>query len=80
MTGRTINLIGRSREDLLVIAERACSTLCNIASNLTTGEGDADVTEEDIGLPVEEVIEMAHDGMIGAARSVLDSILRDYPK
>lgn len=76
---RTINVMGRSRTDLLIIADRACSALVAIASQLTTDEGDKDDTEEEFGLSVAEVVEMAHDNMINAARAALDSILKEFP-
>lgn len=74
-----INLIGRDRAQLLVIADRACSALAAIASQVTTDEGDQEATEEDIGLPMSEVVEMAHDEMIGRARATLDSIIKEFP-
>lgn len=76
---KTIDVTGRSREDLLIIAERACAALANIANNATFHEGDRDATEDEFGLRVEEIIEMAHDNMINAARGALDSILRQFP-
>jgi hypothetical protein len=78
-THTTINLIGTPRDDLLVIADRACSALASIASNLTSDEGARDDTEEEIGLDYEEVVEMAHDNMIGRARRALDKIVADFP-
>ena len=75
MANRTVNLVGLDRETLLIIAERACAALTGIANNLTSDEGDEDDTEEEFGLDIEEVIEMAHDNMIGTARRSLDSVI-----
>jgi hypothetical protein len=77
---KAIDVTGRSREELLIIAERACSALVGIANNVTTDEGDKDATEDDFGIDASEVIEMAHDNMITRARSTLDSIVREFPK
>lgn len=48
------------------------AALVQIANYLQTEEGDRETTENEIGLPYCEVIEMAHDSMIMIARSVLD--------
>jgi len=61
----------RAREELLIAVERMGAVLRSIGAQVTTEEGDRDATEEDIGLPVAEVIEMAHDSMIEQARAVL---------
>lgn len=45
-----------------------------IATHLTTDEGDKDETEEDFGLEMSEVVEMAHDNLIGRARYACDEI------
>ena len=76
---KPINLVGIPREDLLVIAERACAILCTIANNVTTDETDRKKTEDDFGLDASEVIEMAHDNMILHSRSVLSRIVKDFP-
>lgn len=60
--------------DLMLIAEKACAVLCGIANQLTTGEDDKDDTEEEFGLDMAEVVEMAHDNMIMSARTVLGAI------
>lgn len=72
---KTIPLIGRSREELLIIADFACSALVSIANNLKSEEGDKDDTEGEFGLSVPEIIEMAHDDMISRARATLDRII-----
>lgn len=43
----------------------------NIASQLTTSEGNRKDTEDEFGLSVEEVLEMAHDNFIISARNAL---------
>lgn len=80
MSARTIDLMGRDRTALLVIADRACSALARIANNVTTDEGDVETTEDEIGLPASEVVEMAHDYMIEQARAALDSIIGEFGK
>lgn len=77
---RMIDVTGREPLDLLIIAERACASLCRIAGYLTTDEGDPDETEEEFGLSVEEIVSMAHDDLIRIARSTLNSIDADFPK
>lgn len=77
---RSIDVTGRSREELLVIAERACARLVAIANYATTDEGDEDATEEEFGLDSTEVVEMAHDNIINGARATLDSIIKEFPK
>lgn len=74
-----INLIGIPRDDLLIIADRACSALAAIANHMTSDEGDRDDTEEEFGLDYDEVVEMAHDNLIVRARSTLNSIVSDFP-
>lgn len=46
-------------------------TLEEIASYLTTDEGDRENTEDYFGLEVSEVVSMAHDNMILAARNAI---------
>ena len=75
---RTVNLMNRSKDDLLVIAERACTALRHIAENMTSNEADRE-DPASFCLPIEEVIEDAHDSMIGQARRTLDSIIREFP-
>ncbi len=77
---RTIDITGRSREELLIIAERACSFIVGVANAPTTAEGDVEATEEITGLSVAEAVEMEHDSFIETARRVLDSIGKDFPK
>ena len=77
---RSIDVTGRSREELLVIAERACARLAAIANYASTDEGDEDETEKEFGLDASEVVEMAHDNIINSARVTLDSILKEFPK
>jgi hypothetical protein len=77
---RSIDVTGRSREELLVIAERACARLVTIANYATTDEDDDDATEKEFGLDAGEVVEMAHDNIITSARATLDSILKEFPK
>lgn len=76
---KNISLQGLSREDLLVIADRACCILAAFANNVTTDEGDRNQTEDDFGISAEEMIEMAHDDMIVRSRSVLSRIVKDFP-
>lgn len=80
MKTKSIDVTGRSREELLIIAERACSALVGIANNMATDEGDKDATEDYFGIDAEYVVEMAHDNMIRCARATLDSIVREFPK
>ncbi|MEN6535467.1 MAG: hypothetical protein ABFD89_17520 [Bryobacteraceae bacterium] len=47
------------------------ASLVTIANHLTTDEGDAKATEEAFGLSAREVVEMAHDDMVNAAREAL---------
>lgn len=77
---RVIDVTGRSREELLIIAERACSCLVGMANAATSDEADKVATEEEIGLPAGEVLEMEHDQFIETARRVLDSIDAEFPK
>ena len=79
MSQKSIDVTGRPREELLIIAERACSALVGIANYLTSDEGDTDDTEAEFGLDASEVIEMAHDNIITSARRTLDSIIREFP-
>lgn len=51
--------------------DRHLETLAFIAGHVTTDEGDRRATEQAIGLPVSEVVEMAHDDMITRARLAL---------
>lgn len=71
-----IDVVGRSRTELLIIADNACAALASIASQLTTDEGDKDDTEEEFGLSMSEVVEMAHDNMINAARAAIAAIAK----
>jgi hypothetical protein len=48
------------------------ATLVEIANYSTSDEGDADTTEQEFGLSVPEVIEMAHDNIILLARSAVE--------
>ena len=75
-----IDLVGKPRSDLLVIAERACAILCSIANHATTDEGSREKTEDDFGLDASEIIEMVHDDMIIRARSALTRIVKDFPR
>lgn len=75
----TIDLIGRDREQLLIIADLACTALARIADYVTTDEGDREDSEEEIGLEFSEIVEMAHDDMIQRARSALDGIILRFP-
>ena len=75
---RMVNLIGLSRDNLLIIAERACSVLTIIANQVTTDEGDEQDTEDEFGLPASEIVEIAHDNMIAEARSALDRIVKEF--
>lgn len=43
-----------------------------IASQLTTDEGNREDTEKEFGLSMEEVVAMAHDNFILAAREALN--------
>lgn len=76
----TVDLRGLPREDLLVIADRACCVLCQYASMLTTDEGDRDETEAEFGLDASEIVEMAHDNFIIRSRDVISRIVKDYPR
>ena len=76
---KTISLVGLSREDLLVIAERGCGTLRYFANQVTTDEGDCEKTEQEFGIDASEVVEMAHDNMILQSRAVLNKIMKDFP-
>lgn len=60
-----------TRDDLVLACEKMRAVLAFIAGHLTTDEGDEDATEEEFGLPSSEVIEMAHENMIEAARKIL---------
>tara|TARA_R110002111_G_scaffold103665_2_gene160611 strand:- start:534 stop:950 length:417 start_codon:yes stop_codon:yes gene_type:complete len=46
----------------------------NIASQLTIDEGDKDDTEEQFGLEMSEVVEMAHDNFIIECRNALTEL------
>lgn len=74
MSRLTIDLTGRSKEELLAIATSACATLCQIANYAQTDEGDEDDTEEEFGLSAKEIVCMAHDDMIQAARATLQKM------
>lgn len=52
--------------------ERYRTALVSIANMATTEEGDREKTENEFGLDVGEVIEMAHDNMILIARGALE--------
>ena len=60
-----------TRDELIVSNLRLHSALSTIAGYVTTDEGDTDATEDEIGLEIDEVIEMAHDNMIETARRAL---------
>ena len=51
--------------------EHLRNALSFIAGHLTTDEGDVEDTEDEFGLDVSEVVAMAHDNMILAARRAL---------
>lgn len=63
---------GKNAED----ARFARKVLENIATQLTTDEGDVEHTEEEFGLEISEIISMAHDNMITQARSALSAMSR----
>ena len=58
--------------DVILAIERMRSALALIAGQVTSDEGDTDATEDEFGLDVSEVIEMAHDNMIHQARATLN--------
>ena len=63
---------GKNAED----ARFALKVLENIATQLTTDEGDVEHTEEEFGLEFSEIISMAHDNMILQARNALSAMSR----
>ena len=66
-----------TREELVLAIERMRRVLAFVANQVTTEEGDRAATEEEFGLSVGEVVDMAHDNMIEAARTVLkDAVVK----
>lgn len=61
-----------TRDDLLLACVALHDTLANIGNQVTSAEGDVDETERAIGLDIAEVIELAHDNMILAARDAME--------
>lgn len=52
----------------------ALNALIAIANQVTVEEGDVEKTERELGLPYDEIVEMAHDNMIEIARATLAEI------
>lgn len=66
------------RELGLPEVEKALDALREIAAYVTMDEGDREATEENLGISMEEAVEMAHDNMIFTARGALKRLNDKY--
>lgn len=80
MSTTKIDVTGRSREELLIIAERACACLVGIANCADSEEANEGATDDEFGLWATEVALMERDDIIGRARRTLESIASEFPR